>query len=69
MIFINISHNLLTENTKDNKKYVLFIESVLKAMKYGAKKASELFPIILQFENLSDNMLKETFILEVFCLF
>jgi len=45
---------------------MVFIESVLKAMKYGSKKASELFPIILQFENLSYNSLKETFILEVF---
>jgi len=45
---------------------MLFIESVLKAMKYGSKKASELFPIILQFENLSDCSLKETFISEVF---
>lgn len=45
---------------------MIFIESVLKAMKYGSKKASELFPIILQFENLSDYSLKETFISEVF---
>jgi len=59
-------HCILTENTGDNQKCMLFIESVLKAMKYGSKKASELFPIILQFENLSDFSLRETFISEVF---
>ncbi|XP_029343352.1 DNA-dependent protein kinase catalytic subunit isoform X2 [Acyrthosiphon pisum] len=52
------------ENTEDHQKYILFIESVLKAMKYGSKKASEFFPIILQFENLSDCSLKETFVSE-----
>lgn len=34
-------------------------------MNYNDKKASELFPIILQFENLSDSTLKETFLIEV----
>ncbi|CAH1737387.1 unnamed protein product [Aphis gossypii] len=52
------------ENTQDNQKCMIFIESVLKAMKYGSKKASELFPIILQFENLTDYSLKEIFISE-----
>ncbi|KAE9538879.1 hypothetical protein AGLY_005461 [Aphis glycines] len=47
------------ENTKDNQKFMIFIESVLKAMKYGSEKASELFPIILQFENLTDYSLKK----------
>lgn len=35
-------------------------------MNYNEKKASELFPIILQFENLSDSRLKEIFLTEVF---
>jgi len=56
----------ITENAEDDQKCMLFIESVLKAMKYGSKKSSELFPIILQFENLSDSSLTETFISEVF---
>lgn len=58
-------NNLLIENNEDIKKKELFIESVLKAMNYNEKKASELFPIILQFENLSDSRLKETFLIEV----
>lgn len=56
---------MLTENIENNQNNILFIESVLKAMNYGSKKASELFPIILQIENLSDTTLKETFITEV----
>lgn len=56
---------LLTENSEYNQKEVLFIESILNAMQYGSKKASELFPIILQFKNLSDITLKETFIVKV----
>lgn len=35
-------------------------------MHFGDKKASELFPIILQFENLTDSTLKKTFMTEVF---
>lgn len=35
-------------------------------MKYGARKASELFPIILQFEDLFEIALKDVFIAEVF---
>lgn len=65
---INFMHKF-TENTdlslQYNQKNILFIESVLRAMKYGSKKASELFPIILQFENLSDIVLQETFLTEV----
>ncbi|XP_050441863.1 DNA-dependent protein kinase catalytic subunit-like isoform X2 [Adelges cooleyi] len=50
-------------NDKNIHKLSLFVESILKSMKYGGKKAWILFPLVLQ-QNLTNNTLKEIFIKE-----